>query len=230
MCSHPRICGEHSGWRVSSASMRDSSSRPRRTRYVADGRGARLRFIPASAGNTSGDTRLMPCDSGSSPRPRGTRHHASREFDELRFIPASAGNTSARRGWTAPSTVHPRVRGEHFMANRQPLSGCGSSPRPRGTLADNSAPRATLRFIPASAGNTLRLCPRKYKKIPAPAPPRDKEDQQHRIVKERQYRLVDCCPLEESSRASVHANQLVLAGSYPASRNRIRIPYSCSTP
>jgi hypothetical protein len=63
------------------------------------------------------------------------------KLDRLLPDPPKTDESSAwakirlRSGWaTARSTVHPRLRGEHWIlaANKQPL--IGSSPRARGTL------------------------------------------------------------------------------------------------
>ncbi len=52
--------------------------------------------------------------------------------------------------------VHPRARGEHDRARTKGARPSGSSPRPRGTLADAAGHAARPRFIPAPAGNTWR--------------------------------------------------------------------------
>ncbi len=53
-----------------------------------------------------------------------------------------------------PLGVHPRVRGEHRADEVAAIYRSGSSPRPRGTLADSLVAKLCERFIPASAGNT----------------------------------------------------------------------------
>ena len=139
------------------------------------------RFIPAWAGNTS---RAPSCTSrfpvhprvggehffswaalsaasGSSPRGRGTRALALLTVLLLRFIPAWAGNTREAAGGCSLQSVHPRVGGEHNHSDSASLTVIGSSPRGRGTQADETAELLDERFIPAWAGNTsvVRLRP-----------------------------------------------------------------------
>ena len=133
------------------------------------------RFIPASAGNTTtSTTRGSRCTvhprergehpgrattprsrSGSSPRARGTQHQAGGDCGGNRFIPASAGNTLDVRQEGALEAVHPRERGEHPSWWEHHDSNSGSSPRARGTLGRARVGQVPLRFIPASAGNTV---------------------------------------------------------------------------
>ncbi len=93
---------------------------------------------------------------GSSPRARGTRLVRPQQQYACRFIPASAGNTrnDARPQGFRP--VHPRERGEHLPARSRSHPSRGSSPRARGTPIFDQSVTASLRFIPASAGNTGR--------------------------------------------------------------------------
>ena len=171
---HPRVRGEHSYSVLPPTLTSGSSPRPRGTRLPAPHVDVRLRFIPASAGNTfSGSPAATAmtvhprvrgehvlrlagrdCDDGSSPRPRGTRRPSSDASCSIRFIPASAGNTPVPSPLSNCCSVHPRVRGEHSLMGRRRPSCSGSSPRPRGTPAGDVSKRAQGRFIPASAGNT----------------------------------------------------------------------------
>ena len=151
---HPRGCGEHGLYRYAVLSDGGSSPRVRGTHQQNRRPVARLRFIPAGAGNTLTSPRsLMPlavhprgCGEhnnkptrrrdygGSSPRVRGTLDPADVEALIGRFIPAGAGNTSGRRGQPGVLPVHPR--------------GCGEHLRRLGAVGPDS------RFIPAGAGNT----------------------------------------------------------------------------
>ena len=111
---HPRGRGEH-GYLARQKQVRGGSSP--RARGTPDGLrvpGARSRFIPAGAGNTTtarartGTTAVHPRgrgehllrsrggwrERGSSPRARGTRACRSLSDVRNRFIPAGAGNTS----------------------------------------------------------------------------------------------------------------------------------------
>ena len=71
-----------------------------------------------------------------------------------RFIPACAGNSACSDSSAASSAVHPRVCGELVLAPCDLRRERGSSPRVRGTLTAALAPTATVRFIPACAGNS----------------------------------------------------------------------------
>ena len=136
--------------------------------YVAD------RFIPAYAGNSldmcrsrctfpvhprlRGELRLqLPggrLHNGSSPLTRGTHLHSQLHFSEGRFIPAYAGNSSIKRTKIALGTVHPRLRGELPIETPETLVVFGSSPLTRGTPNKYDIQTASIRFIPAYAGNS----------------------------------------------------------------------------
>ena len=140
------------------------------------------RFIPAHAGNTpvayhsGGMSSVHPraCGehrvhdphvvrfAGSSPRMRGTREVEANTNLRYRFIPAHAGNTARKEVGEYGPTVHPRACGEHAYADYLEEARSGSSPRMRGTQAQQCAHRTYPRFIPAHAGNT----------IPQPSKPR----------------------------------------------------------
>ena len=142
-----------------------------------------VRFIPAGAGNTRvifggcknravhprrrGEhisTRPQPhTPVGSSPQARGTHASAPTNVVIYRFIPAGAGNTEGHGHRVEEDPVHPRRRGEHIVTAAYQHSEIGSSPQARGTLTIATAPRICSRFIPAGAGNTLRLHPRSLK-------------------------------------------------------------------
>ena len=112
------------------------------------------RFIPVCGEHVC--TGLPLCrNSGSSPRLRGTLDLCLYRFVLERFIPASAGNTpwTVAPAWLMP--VHPRVCGEHVFSPPESRKMFGSSPRLRGTLYGAAHACYDLRFIPASAGNTL---------------------------------------------------------------------------
>ena len=134
------------------------------------------RFIPASAGNTPhGQAQRQPFSvhprirgehsssrkdrrfsGGSSPHPRGTQPGPKQLRGRRRFIPASAGNTGRPNSRFSRIAVHPRIRGEHVDAVNTLHRRAGSSPHPRGTLFGLPFRYTQFRFIPASAGNTVR--------------------------------------------------------------------------
>ena len=150
---HPRVCGEHAGFRHPLRRRRGSSPRVRGTLTVLHGRRVVERIIPACAGNTSrrrsasGRTWDHPrvCGEhigiktipghviGSSPRVRGTPGETFSMPWSLGIIPACAGNTFSLPVLVNLHWDHPRVCGEH---GRLPVGWgrCkGSSPRVRGT-------------------------------------------------------------------------------------------------
>ena len=174
---HPRVRGEHSLSTFMFAAIVGSSPRARGTRSNLPRSRRMRRFIPACAGNTtcaasdgslnsvhprvrgehgSGELRGALLG-GSSPRARGTRRRPRRLRRSRRFIPACAGNTHPSGLAFTPPSVHPRVRGEHFMSLPSDENTVGSSPRARGTRLRRPTCARTGRFIPACAGNTWRL-------------------------------------------------------------------------
>ncbi len=175
---HPRVRGEHIAARMATPVFPGSSPRARGTRVAHAIPAGAHRFIPACAGNTrrgrkaSGSGSVHPrvrgehpstCTGiasadGSSPRARGTLPDLVLVETCDRFIPACAGNTSRRRSARRSATVHPRVRGEHWLAERPPMTRVGSSPRARGTRRAQTHAQVIMRFIPACAGNTRGSC------------------------------------------------------------------------
>ena len=136
------------------------------------------RFIPACAGNSdvvppasiSMTVHPRVCGEqgavrngrtaayGSSPRVRGTGPRKRVDPQRTRFIPACAGNSLNFRDRHIFSPVHPRVCGEQKAGFAAPLGSIGSSPRVRGTVFYAVPPREGSRFIPACAGNRVRMC------------------------------------------------------------------------
>ena len=103
---------------------------------------------------------------GSSPRGRGTLLSVLPRSSRLRFIPAWAGNTATSSIFPNPSSVHPRVGGEHVRLPLLPILVSGSSPRGRGTHLLHLSYLVLRRFIPAWAGNTMPPhFPRRYASV-----------------------------------------------------------------
>ena len=150
---HPRARGEHRMKAAQSSGLTGSSPRTRGTRGARRPAPARVRFIPAHAGNTVADLPLLRHPAvhprargehrtseeefweatGSSPRTRGTHHFPHRGKGPFRFIPAHAGNTAAWSTSHQGHAVHPRARGEHELRCLAHYLSAGSSPRTRGT-------------------------------------------------------------------------------------------------
>ena len=150
---HPRVCGELGLAVDVQRNQRGSSPRVRGTRRTRHQHPARVRFIPACAGNSrrAFDRRIVGpvhprvCGelqplriarhpfSGSSPRVRGTLEMLSATLYHHRFIPACAGNSSSAAPRLPRGTVHPRVCGELLKRIDRGIVMDGSSPRVRGT-------------------------------------------------------------------------------------------------
>ena len=152
---HPRWRGEHTGTLTAGDVICGSSPLARGTLAMTNHTEARIRFIPAGAGNTSQPATahyLHPV------HPRWRGEHSGPVFqdgDEARFIPAGAGNTGMCVAKSPSLPVHPRWRGEHPCWARLSGSSLGSSPLARGTLSAANNVDRVIRFIPAGAGNTI---------------------------------------------------------------------------
>ena len=171
---HPRVCGEHVCCMVIGSCPIGSSPRVRGTLPLPLIDTFIIRFIPACAGNTKASFAIgthypvhpRVCgehtgadvmgffNCGSSPRVRGTPISQKKAGQRCRFIPACAGNTLRPASDKGGSPVHPRVCGEHVLANTGAFQLPGSSPRVRGTLLVSVSVSVWARFIPACAGNT----------------------------------------------------------------------------
>ena len=151
---HPRSRGEHMASPITTPTATGSSPLARGTRDDGEGADARLRFIPARAGNTMRGSGAHRDDHGSSPLARGTHPPRPDRGPHPRFIPARAGNTSVGCSKSPKTTVHPRSRGEHDGTRRSNDQIIGSSPLARGTPRTFGNSSISRRFIPARAGNT----------------------------------------------------------------------------
>ena len=146
------------------------------TLFLYDKTGAITRFIPAGAGNTTGDGSIealwtvyprwrgehsliwrSACRySGLSPLARGTPDVFVFDFHCSRFIPAGAGNTFLPQITSRRFSVYPRWRGEHAATTSGTYFAPGLSPLARGTLQIRYGIVFRSRFIPAGAGNTMQ--------------------------------------------------------------------------
>ena len=131
-------------------------------------------IIPALAGNTVSDSRLMVCPMdhprsrgeyvefagdggtvyGSSPLSRGIRSPQNSRYRRPRIIPALAGNTNNPKDKGGNRWDHPRSRGEYKFSPTEICSEKGSSPLSRGILKCTAPNPNGIGIIPALAGNT----------------------------------------------------------------------------
>ena len=174
---HPRVCGEHTVADAGLQGITGSSPRMRGTLKALLQALLVERFIPAYAGNTASDALFLLASTvhprvcgeherrlcgylttvGSSPRMRGTRPFFYSVRRRRRFIPAYAGNTRSCGPLHSRFPVHPRVCGEHMFVHASSALRRGSSPRMRGTLLSAHDGTEADRFIPAYAGNTVKM-------------------------------------------------------------------------
>ena len=174
---YPRWRGEHSRPRSTATDPIGLSPLARGTPGRLPRPRAHDRFIPAGAGNTGG-AHVVPehlavyprwrgehgitisnvsQHLGLSPLARGTPAPPRAKQCRLRFIPAGAGNTSPQSLTGCCVSVYPRWRGEHPPLSPLTWCGYGLSPLARGTPALHCQLLQETRFIPAGAGNTLKI-------------------------------------------------------------------------
>ena len=113
---------------------------------------------PRSRGEHQRAPRLRRPFHGSSPLARGTRFRLSLRTVNERLIPARAGNTTEPPPALPPCWAHPRLRGEHALAQLLGTRKGGSSPLARGTHSIVFELVHHHRLIPARAGNTFVAC------------------------------------------------------------------------
>ena len=106
---------------------------------------------------------------GSSPRMRGKPHLLVDRAAEARIIPAHAGQTSLSRLASSAATDHPRACGANRLERLGSLVAFGSSPRMRGKRRLVREQHHRIRIIPAHAGQTSSVAP---KRVDCPDHPR----------------------------------------------------------
>ena len=175
MKAHPRSRGENPRRApLNSASCGSSPlTRGKHRRRCPDA--AARRLIPAHAGKTgAGRWTAYHCRAhprsrgenligavrtfvvtGSSPLTRGKPYRRWGRTWRRRLIPAHAGKTWRPPDAGAPSTAHPRSRGENRVAVYEVTQTGGSSPLTRGKPGLNPVDQPGRRLIPAHAGKTL---------------------------------------------------------------------------
>ena len=171
---HPRTCGANP-LRPLAAPLASGSSPHMRGKRQCDIRHRRLdRIIPAHAGQTHVSTRHVTArpdhprtcganhgqgqvrdrDLGSSPHMRGKLSRVGAGDDHERIIPAHAGQTDDHLEEYAHGSDHPRTCGANVAQCAFDGLCRGSSPHMRGKLRKQGICLATIRIIPAHAGQT----------------------------------------------------------------------------
>ena len=115
---------------------------------------SRARIIPAYAGSTTRRSSPWPTRGGSSPHTRGARADCLDRDGFRRIIPAYAGSTRADPCIAELPEDHPRIRGEHVVADTLLENLNGSSPHTRGAPHEGVHLARRPRIIPAYAGST----------------------------------------------------------------------------
>ena len=173
---HPRACGANVG-RVHVHELQCGSSPRMRGKPTACRRSAaRMRIIPAHAGQTVsnssrtsarsdhpracganvGRVHVHELQCGSSPRMRGKPTACRRSAARMRIIPAHAGQTVSNSSRTSARSDHPRACGANPALSVMTAAPAGSSPRMRGKLGFGFDSFRQRRIIPAHAGQTSR--------------------------------------------------------------------------
>ena len=171
---HPHVRGEYLPCGVSISGQHGSSPRAWGIHVVLETGVTIARFIPTCVGNTffssagclllavhphvrgeyySRDCYCAPL-CGSSPRAWGIHPPKRQHPRHFRFIPTCVGNTEYADFLTAPTAVHPHVRGEYWPARHYAGYYAGSSPRAWGILMRYALGTMGGRFIPTCVGNT----------------------------------------------------------------------------
>ena len=172
---YPRVCGGTLSTRIHRAAVMGLSPRVRGNLAEAGAKPAKKGSIPACAGEPS--TRTVSVDSrvvyprvcggtqadgaghdfagGLSPRVRGNPILATLDTTPARSIPACAGEPPASRSWRSAGPVYPRVCGGTARQVRCQEPQHGLSPRVRGNQALLRPPMASMRSIPACAGEPV---------------------------------------------------------------------------
>ena len=103
-------------------------------------------------GQKEGDIRKW----GSPPPTRGILLKMSKWLEIGRITPAYAGNTMAKCPLNQFQKDHPRLRGEYYNMEWQPVYGQGSPPPTRGIPIERPKATPEMGITPAYAGNTTQ--------------------------------------------------------------------------
>ena len=171
---HPRMCGEHNGWKDKAALYLGSSPHVRGARAGRLCGVPRSGIIPACAGSTPSNTtprattrdhprmcgehadgnKTIQGAKGSSPHVRGALARRFASGSATGIIPACAGSTPMSPTGRGAMWDHPRMCGEHSRPMKSRSNCGGSSPHVRGARQSRSLINLSLGIIPACAGST----------------------------------------------------------------------------
>ena len=175
---HPRMRGEHRQAGPTPAAVRGiipacaGSTRPREGTERRPGgstphaRGAPTRLPPSAAdvrdhprmrGEHNVALLMGVAKAGSSPHARGAPEGFELRILGAGIIPACAGSTPCATSHPASARDHPRMRGEHWVAQCIISISTGSSPHARGARRRRGARSGKPGIIPACAGGTRLL-------------------------------------------------------------------------
>ena len=186
------------------------------------GEGPSLRAHPRSRGENLSESMGVSSDQGSSPLTRGKLPSMLHLVAVPGLIPAHAGKTIRLTGLKTLDRAHPRSRGENKSLVGRSVSARGSSPLTRGKLPQAQRAQRSDRLIPAHAGKTAGLMP---KKPPLEAHPRSRGENSE--ILSGHYRPSGSSPLTRGKRSSLlatpTANRLIPAHAGKTSRRRSRL-------
>ena len=151
---HPRIRGEHTSGARPPAGARGSSPHTRGAPSGGKEETEVYKDHPRIRGEHGSASSCRRCGMGSSPHTRGAPVAGDGGVLLTRIIPAYAGSTSPSNSPRARAGDHPRIRGEHSLAQIGTQSRDGSSPHTRGAPEARRVARRRGRIIPAYAGST----------------------------------------------------------------------------
>ena len=187
---HPRLRGEHGGRTHPIGFATGSSPLARGALGRHRKSPAQRGIIPACAGSTAGRSRQpAPCQDhprlrgehgmewlveawprGSSPLARGAHQGGHQAGEQEGIIPACAGSTRGAVAERHDLGDHPRLRGEHVVADDSSEVSVGSSPLARGAPGGLVDEVREAGIIPACAGSTTtgtspRSAPRDHTRL-----------------------------------------------------------------
>ena len=171
---HPHMRGEYSLWEMTTTSEHGSSPHAWGIPSCLPAFPTSCRFIPTCVGNTWYKPQSAHVNTvhphmrgeylalrfhgvagrGSSPHAWGIPARPEHRGTSERFIPTCVGNTGIREVAEQGDAVHPHMRGEYIITEKDKDALFGSSPHAWGILLDWMERGYGERFIPTCVGNT----------------------------------------------------------------------------